>query len=423
MGVREPVSDARETGRGIPSPAAREGGRAYEVILARELGLLISSGPPRFGNGPNDRRLTPDVLSRGTWLPLGVDVGILVGVGSSPATEDAAEPLVRLRERIVIDAGILVALYTLVLGEARGGVRVGPGSLDRAECTRASSRCICAVRVRIWVSEFEVGSLFEAERGPTARWAGVRIVVVPPVEIRLPGARVVAVGGLERGLGVVLALTSAEGRRERLTVLRWAEGLEAATLGRGAETSDMGGEGGSGNSERVSPSSVSDLESVGVVMRGELAVEPGEAGWPSKVGDARTERSVEMVDKCLDSCFLILSWRSSASILRSPSSSRRRCDSIRSCSRSCSPILISSSIITALSIAWLYLDSMSSKDDVVLRACRSKSSLATSISLSFNCKVRFVSRRVVISFSSAFWDALASVLDSLYFLCITQTKR
>jgi hypothetical protein len=299
------VSDARETGRGIPSPAAREGGRAYEVTLARELGLLISSGPPRFGNVPNDKRLTPDVLSRGTWLPLGVDVGILVGVGSSPVTEDAAEPLVRLRERIVIDAGILVALYTLVLGEARGGVRAGPGSLDRAECTRASSRCICAVRVRMWVSEFEVGSLFEAERGPTARCAGVRMVVVPPVEMRLPGARVVAVGGFEKGLGVVL--TSAEGRRERLTVLRWAEGLEAATLGRGAETSDMGGDGGSGSSESVSPSSVSDLESVGVVMRGELAVEPGEAGWPSKVGEARTERSVEMVDKCLDSCFLILS--------------------------------------------------------------------------------------------------------------------
>ncbi|KAI6766956.1 hypothetical protein HG531_011316 [Fusarium graminearum] len=217
--------------------------------------------PPRFGNGPNDRRLTPDVLSRGTWLPLGVDVGILVGVGSSPVTEDAAEPLVRLRDLIVIEAGMLVALYTLVLGEARGGVRVGPGSLDRTECTRASSRCICAVRVRIWVSEFEVGSLFEAERGPTARWAGVRIVVVPPVEMRLPGARVVAVGGLERGRGVVLI--SVEGRRERLTVLRWAEGLEAATLGRGAETSDMGGEGGSGSSERVSPSSVIDLESIG----------------------------------------------------------------------------------------------------------------------------------------------------------------
>ena len=204
----------------MPSPAAREGGRAYDVILARELGLLISSGPPRFGNGPNDSRLTPDVLSRGTWLPLDVDDGMLVGVGSSPATEDAAEPLVRLRERIVTDEGMAVALYTLVRGEARGGVRVGPGSLDRAECTRASSRCICAVSVRMWVSEFEVGSLFEAERGPTARWAGVRIVVWPPVEMRLPGARCadVAVGGLERGLGVVL--TSAEGRRERLTVLR-----------------------------------------------------------------------------------------------------------------------------------------------------------------------------------------------------------
>lgn len=79
--------------------------------------------------------------------------------------------------------------------------------------------------------------------------------------------------------------------------------------------------------------------------------------------------------------------------------------------------------MTALSIAWLYLDSMSSNDDVVLRACRSKSSLATSISLSFICRVRFESRSVVISFSSAFWDALASVLDSLYFLFHSSTSK
>lgn len=91
----------------------------------------------------------------------------------------------------------------------------------------------------------------------------------------------------------------------------------------------------------------------------------------SKVGDPRADMSVEMVDRCRDSCFLILSWSSSASILRSESSSRRRCDSMRSFSRSCSPILISSSIMTPRSIAWLNLDSMSSSDDVVLRACRS----------------------------------------------------
>lgn len=121
----------------------------------------------------------------------------------------------------------------------------------------------------------------------------MRIVVVPPVEIRLPGARVVLVGGLDRGLGVMLL--SDEGKRERPDALEVA-GVLDAILGRVPETSDMGGEGGSGSSERVSSSGTGDLESGGVVMRGELAVEPGEAGW-SKVGDSRIERSVEMVDR------------------------------------------------------------------------------------------------------------------------------
>ena len=43
-------------------------------------------------------------------------------------------------------------------GDARGGVVIGAGSFDLAECTRCSSRCICAVRVRIWVREVELGS-------------------------------------------------------------------------------------------------------------------------------------------------------------------------------------------------------------------------------------------------------------------------
>lgn len=96
---------------------------------------------------------------------------------------------------------------------------------------------------------------------------------------------------------------------------------------------------------------------------------------------------------------------------------------MRSFSRSCSPDRISSSIITHRSMAWLYLDSISSKDEVVLRACRSKSSLATSISLNFSCTDRFESRRVVISFSSEFCAALASVLDSLYFLFHSSTSN
>lgn len=158
----------------------------------------------------------------------------------------------------------------------------------------------------------------------------------------------------------------------------------------------------------------------GVVTRGELAVELGEL---SNVGDSGTDRSVDMVDRCLASCFLSLSCRISASIFRSASSSRSRCDSTRSFSRSCSPSLISSSIITPLSMATLYLDSRSSRDEVVFLACLSKSSLATSMSRSRSCRVRVVSRSVVISLSRAFCAVLASDLDSLYFLCGRRSVR
>jgi hypothetical protein len=95
---------------------------------------------------------------------------------------------------------------------------------------------------------------------------------------------------------------------------------------------------------------------------------------------------------------------------------------MRRFSLSCSPILISSSIITALSIATLYLDSRSSRDEVVFRACLSKSSFWTSISRSFSCNVRLESRSVVISFCRVFCAALASVLDCLYLVCERQPQ-
>lgn len=255
--------------------------------------------------------------------------------------------------------------------------------------------------------ELDAGSLWVA-RGFAVRFAGVRSGA--PLDRRGAGARlVVVVGGLARGLGVTLL--SSDGRRD----LRTTPGVFAAgAFGRGADASDMGGDGGSFSSEADSTSE--SFDSGGVVTSGELAVELGDAStFLSKVGDSRTDMSVEMVDMWRASCFLSLSWSSSASTLRSESSSRSRWDSMRSCSRSCSPILISSSIMTARSIAWLCLDSMSSRDEVVLRACRSKSSFATSMSRSLSCCVRFASRSVVISFSSACCAALFSVLDSLYF--------
>lgn len=133
------------------------------------------------------------------------------------------------------------------------------------------------------------------------------------------------------------------------------------------EASDIGGEGGVGVSETVSVVET-DLVSGGVVIIGDEAVDEGD---PLEEGEFGAVMSVviEGSDR-----FLSLSCRISASILRSESSSRRRWVSMRRFSRSCSPILISSSIMTALSIATLYLDSRSSSDEVVFRAWRSKSS-------------------------------------------------
>lgn len=215
-----------------------------------------------------------------------------------------------------------------------------------------------------------------------------------------------------RALGFGVALWSADGSLDlREAVAPTGAGVFAAAgvgLGMGAEASDMGGDGGSWTWT---------LASGGVVISGELAVESASPSvFLSKVGDPSAERSVEIVDRCRASCFLILSWSTSVSILRSDSSSRRRCASMRSFSRSCSPIFVSSSINTARSMAWLYLDSRSSNDEVVLRACRSKSSFATSMSRSLCCRVLLDSRSVVISFSRAFWAVFASALDSLYFL-------
>ncbi len=149
-GVRDPLKDVRDIGRGGGTMSVRDEGRAYDDILARELGLLLSASGARFGNGPKDRRLTPDVLSLGTWPGLDVvDDRKFVGVVSSPACDDAVEPAVRLRERIVTVDGTPVTSLAADLGDARGGVFVGPGSFDRTDCTRASKRCIFSVRDRI----------------------------------------------------------------------------------------------------------------------------------------------------------------------------------------------------------------------------------------------------------------------------------
>lgn len=134
-----------------------------------------------------------------------------------------------------------------LLGDARGGVLIGPGSLDLAECTRCSSSCICAVSVRICVSDEELGKPLVA--GALARVLritegvaflfrteldnGVADVLEPrklPVAAAYRGAA---------GLGVVLE--SPEGNLSLL--FGRLIGVFATSLAL-AEASDIGGDGG-----------------------------------------------------------------------------------------------------------------------------------------------------------------------------------
>lgn len=129
--------------------------------------------------------------------------------------------------------------------DGRDGVSVaGPvlGSLERADCTRASSRCIWAVRLRMWLSELGGGTL----------WEGARLVLDD--EVRWPGDRVVLdifAFRLERevdvdpvkflGFGVIVF--SAEGANRPFRCR--AGVLVPGSLEKGAEASDIGGDGGS----------------------------------------------------------------------------------------------------------------------------------------------------------------------------------
>lgn len=88
---------------------------------------------PRFGRGPKDSLLTPDILSRGRCLPPLVLLlkPLPVGVASSGVVlvaVDDTDDTPRLRVLIVT-----LLLLATDLGEARGGVTVGAGSLERAE--------------------------------------------------------------------------------------------------------------------------------------------------------------------------------------------------------------------------------------------------------------------------------------------------
>lgn len=82
-----------------------------------------------------------------------------MGIGSSGLNllfvEDETDETPRLRVLIEV---VLPLLITDVRGEARGGVVVGAGSFERTECTRASRRCIWAVRFRMWLRDVDGGT-------------------------------------------------------------------------------------------------------------------------------------------------------------------------------------------------------------------------------------------------------------------------
>jgi len=233
-------------------------------------------------------------------------------------------------------------------------VLTGAGSFDLADCTRCSSLCICAVRVRIWVRDVELGRprvagafalAFRMTEGVAFLALEELVGPVGPLEDRKvdddEGYRVV-------GLGVVLE--SPEG----IFILLFGGFIGVFITGLAdPEASEIGGDGGVGVSETVSVVET-DLVSGGVVIIGEDAVDVGES---AKDGEFGAVMSVVREVSCR---LRSLSCKISASILRSDSSSRSRCVSMRRFSLSCSPTFISSSIMTALSIATLYFDSRSS---------------------------------------------------------------
>ena len=171
-------------------------GRANPVCddtEARLLGRLPPPGSFEADGIPKERRLTPDSFVS--------------------AMDEAAEACdVRLRELLRVTLfGTQWPSALPLRGLARGGVCVGAGSLDRAECTRSSSFCILPISPRIWYKEPDLG------KPPAA--------VVPPIlgrAMREEGA-VVLIEGVVRPLAPILGLgaVAALGPRECLGGLDW----------------------------------------------------------------------------------------------------------------------------------------------------------------------------------------------------------
>ncbi len=194
------------------------------------------------------------------------------------------------------------------------------------------------------------------------------------------------------GRGVTEAFAAMELFRIGMGVI--GEGLPVT------ETSDSGGDGGVASGSDVSGFVCGGVEAAVGDERPVADVDVSDTGERGRnvLPDSRLPVLRWWCLSTVSSAMRSFSCTISASMRRSDSSSRSRCVSIRSLSRSCSPILISSSSMTVRSMATLYLDSRSSNDDVWWRAWRSKSSFCTSMSRSFICSARWDSRKLVISF-------------------------
>lgn len=116
--------------------------------------------------------------------------------------------------------------------------------------------------------------------------AGVRVLVTE----RMPGA-FIPLETAPFGFGVMLR--SAEGMRDLFCEFAGVFIFED-NLGRGAEASDIGGDGGSLIVGAPLLEGGKEISSGGVVIRGELAMERGES---PNVGDSGIDISVEIVDK------------------------------------------------------------------------------------------------------------------------------
>jgi hypothetical protein len=153
-------------------------------------------------------------------------------------------------------------------GEARGGVEVGAGSLDRAELTRCSSFCIFPMRPRIWWSEPEAAV-------PGGSWGCSWCVVV--VRRGIEGVERILLRGMDgRRECREVRDNCVIGRAVLVELVMESRDLETGTAGvpdmTGNDVSDVGGEGGVGVSETIDEA---DLVG-GVAMVGDDAVVVGE---------------------------------------------------------------------------------------------------------------------------------------------------